>query len=193
MLACLQDEMRIGNYKHKISSSGKDFGKVIDGYIFHSFMHDSLAVLHWQVHVAILSDLCFDLKAFKTRKYFQTVSTKFLKYKSQCMFNKKLTKARLPVMLTKSSRKHLDLLIWVTSSFALEFPENGFLYKMMQWRQSVVYEKKTQTTSGEASFLWYNLGTTSLYKPENLLQPAMPAVAVLTSRKIWVHLFVVKA
>lgn len=46
MLACLQDEMRIGNYKHKISSSGKDFGKVIDGYIFHSFMHDSLAVLH---------------------------------------------------------------------------------------------------------------------------------------------------
>lgn len=68
-----------GNYKHKLSSTGKCFGKVIDGYNFHSLIHDSLAVLHWQVHVAILSDLCFVLTVFKTRKYFQTVLTKIFK------------------------------------------------------------------------------------------------------------------
>lgn len=64
IFACLQDEVRNGNYKHK--SSGKYFGKVTDGYIFHSLMHDSLAVLHWQVHEAILSDLRFVLIVFKT-------------------------------------------------------------------------------------------------------------------------------
>lgn len=106
ILACLQDEVRNGNYKHKMSSTGKRLGRVTDGYIFHSLMHDSLAVLHWEVHIAILSDLCFVLRVFKTWKYFQTVLTNFLKYELQCTFNKVWTKAKLPVMLTKSSGKH---------------------------------------------------------------------------------------
>lgn len=190
----MRSEMVITNTKYPVL--GNRFGKVIDGYIFHSLMHDSLAVLHWQVHVAILSDLCFVLIVFKTWKYFQTVLTKFLKCELQCTFNKVWTKARLPVMLTKSSEKYWSspwiCLFGVLVVYILSFLGMGFSTKWSSG-DNLLSMKKPQTTPGEASFLWYSLGITSLYKPENLLQPAIPAVAVLASRKIQVHLFVVKA
>lgn len=56
-----------------------------------------------------------------------------------------------------------DLLIWVSGSFAVEFPgrEHRFLEKMIQ-RQSGVY-KKAEGTTGEAPSLRGSLGVTGLY------------------------------
>lgn len=67
--------------------------------------------------------------------------------------NKSQTFCNAHQILRETQELSLDLLIWVTGSFALEFPGNRFLYKMIHCRQSVVYKKTPQTTSGEASFL----------------------------------------